>query len=156
MVCTPLFVGLAPKNESYLLNTLRFLGLIDEAGNKTEVAGKVFSQHQDEAFQKEFAHVVENACPELFALHAANAWNLNMAGLITFFRQNDQSSAPVGKYQANTFKSLAALAGHVDAPESKSQKQEAHLEDQRYPEKEECCGKGHEDYCRRSAFDRTA
>jgi hypothetical protein len=118
-------LGLAPKNESYLLNTLRFLGLIDEAGNKTEVAGKVFSQHQDEAFQKEFALVVENAYPELFKLHGAEAWNLNMAGLITFFRQNDQSSAPVGKYQSNTFKSLAALAGHGDAPEPKSQKQEA-------------------------------
>jgi Family of unknown function (DUF5343) len=28
-------LGYAPKNESYVLNVLRFLGLIDEEGKKT-------------------------------------------------------------------------------------------------------------------------
>jgi len=111
-------LGIAPKNESYLVSTLRFLGLIDEQGNKTEVAANVFSQHSDEAFQNEFAQVVEKAYPQLFALHGADAWDLEVTALITFFRQNDKSSDPVGRNQARTFKCLARLAGHGDAHET--------------------------------------
>lgn len=31
-------LGYAKKNESYVINTLRFIGIIDEAGNKTDKA----------------------------------------------------------------------------------------------------------------------
>ncbi len=33
-------LGLASNNESYLINILRFIGIIDEDGNKTEEAAK--------------------------------------------------------------------------------------------------------------------
>ena len=115
-------LGIAPKNESYLINTLRFLGLIDQDGNKTELAGQVFSTHRDEDFQAAFGPVVEKAYPELFALHGDASWDLSRDQLITFFRQTDQSSASVGGYQAGAFKCLAALAGHGDVPEQKPAK----------------------------------
>ena len=39
-----------------------------------------------------------------------------------FFRQTDQSSAIVGKKQANTFKALVGLSGHGEVPEPKPKK----------------------------------
>jgi hypothetical protein len=110
-------LGLAPKNESYLVNTLRFLGLIDEEGKRTEAARRVFSLHEDAAFQNEFAAIVKKAYSQLFELHTDQAWTLNRDKLITFFRQTDQSSAGVGRLQANTFKTLAGLAGHGETLE---------------------------------------
>src|SRR5688572_8317959 len=43
-------LSLAPNNESYLINTLRFVGLIDEEGQRTDEARQVFNQHADDAF----------------------------------------------------------------------------------------------------------
>lgn len=117
-------LGLAPKNESYMINTLRFMELIDEESNKTEGASKVFSLHQDPAFQKGFGELVKKAYSELFGLHGDAAWGLDTDSLISFFRQTDKSSAVVGKLQANTFKTLAALAGHGEVPERKTKAKE--------------------------------
>jgi hypothetical protein len=47
-------LGFAPKNESYVLNVIRFLGLIDQEGNKTETGSNVFKLHDDAAFTEEF------------------------------------------------------------------------------------------------------
>ncbi|OHB64388.1 MAG: hypothetical protein A2Y76_02050 [Planctomycetes bacterium RBG_13_60_9] len=110
-------LGLAPKNESYLVNTLRFLGLIDEEGNKTEAAGRIFSLHEDGAFQNEFAAIVKKAYSQLFDLHSDDAWKLDTNKLIAFFRQTDQSSAVVGRCQANAFRTLVGLAGHGETSE---------------------------------------
>jgi hypothetical protein len=115
-------LGYAKKNESYVINTLRFLGVIDQEGNKTEKAGKVFTLHDDKAFQKSFSGLVETAYSELFALHKDAAWALDQNSLITFFRQTDQASALVGKKQANTFKALAGLSGYGEVPEPKQKK----------------------------------
>ncbi|MGB8952605.1 MAG: DUF5343 domain-containing protein [Candidatus Aminicenantales bacterium] len=112
-------LGYAPKNETYIISTLRFLGLIDKDGGKTEAAGKIFSLHQDKDFQKAFAQLVTTGYKELFALHGEKTWGLNSSQLITFFRQNDQSSAIVGKRQANTFLTLSGLSGHHELPEAK-------------------------------------
>ena len=49
-------------------------------------------------------------------MHGDNAWALDSASLITYFRQTDQSSELVGTGQANTFKALAAYAGKAEAP----------------------------------------
>lgn len=114
-------LGYAKKNESYVINTLRFIGIIDEAGNKSDKAGKIFSSHDDNTFQKEFSGIIEKAYPELFSLHK-DAWSLDMDSLITFFRQTDQSSSLVGKKQANTFKALAGLSGHAELLEHKPKK----------------------------------
>ena len=114
-------LGYAKKNESYVINTLRFIGIIDEAGNKTDKAGKIFSSHDNNTFQKEFSGIIEKAYTELFLLHK-DAWSLDMDSLITFFRQTDQSSSLVGKKQANTFKALTDLSGHAELLEHKPEK----------------------------------
>jgi len=109
-------LGIAPKNESYLINILRFLGIIDEEGKRTEEAAKVFNIHEDTGFQKAFGAIVKNAYVDLFALHADAAWELDSNALITFFRQADQSSGIVGGRQASTFRTLAALPATAMLP----------------------------------------
>ena len=81
-------LGYAPKNETYIISTLRFVGLIDKDGAKTEAAGKIFSLHQDKDFQKAFGQLVTTAYKELFTLHGEKTWVLDSSQLITFFRQN--------------------------------------------------------------------
>lgn len=105
-------LGIAPNNESYVLGTVRFLGLIDKEGKKLEQGSKVFSIHEDEEFQKGLSALVKSAYSELFELHHDGAWNLETNSLISFFRQSADSSALVGTRQANTFKALAVLGGH--------------------------------------------
>ncbi len=107
-------LGFAPKNESYVINTVRFLGLIDEEGARTEKAQKVFTLHDESGFSKAFSETVKTAYSELFSLHGDNAWKLDQPKLVTFFRQTDQSSELVGTRQANTFRTLAAYAGYGD------------------------------------------
>ena len=112
-------LGVAPNNESYVLNVLRFLGLIDQEGKKTGEATKAFNLHEDAAFAKAFATLVSKAYSELFDLHGEGAWELDNAALITFFRSHDETTALVGKLQASTFKVLAAYAGHGEVPATK-------------------------------------
>ncbi len=45
-------LGFAPKNESYMINTIRFLGLVDQAGARTQAAQQVFTLHDDAAFSR--------------------------------------------------------------------------------------------------------
>lgn len=113
-------LGFAPKNESYVLNVVRFLGLIDDKGKKADIASKVFSLHDDSAFEKQFSDIVRNAYSQLFELHGENAWALETQGLITFFRSTDHTTALVGKHQARTFQVLAGFAGHQEIPEPKA------------------------------------
>jgi hypothetical protein len=113
-------LGVAPKNESYVINALRFLGVIDDAGAKVAAKAKAFSQHQDDAFASEFELVVKEAYEELFELHGEAAWQLDRGSLTQFFRTTDNSSDVVGRRQAGTFAALAALSGHADVPTPKS------------------------------------
>jgi len=113
-------LGFAPKNESYILNILRYLSLIDQDGNKTEPASRVFSLHDNTAFSQEFEKLVMTAYHDLFELHGNNAWNLDTNALITFFRSSDETSDLVGKHQASTFQLLAAFSGYGDIPEKAS------------------------------------
>lgn len=108
-------LGFAPKNESYVINVLRFLNVIDDTGARTENAREIFALHDDADFSKAFGDVVKNAYSDLFGLHGENTWRLDQSKLITFFRQTDHSSELVGTRQANTFRALAAYAGHLDA-----------------------------------------
>jgi hypothetical protein len=110
-------LGLAPKNESYLINILRFIDVIDGEGKKTERASKVFNMHEDDKFQAAFSELIKKAYRSLFEDHGEGAWNLDTDALITFFRQTDESSGVVGARQATTFRTLSALAGHGEAPE---------------------------------------
>lgn len=105
-------LGLASNNESYLINVLQFIGLIDEEGNRTEEGAEVFSHHTDESFAKAFGELVKKSYHSLFDLHDEHAWDLEIDDLITFFRKNDKTSDAIGQRQAKTFKILAGLSGH--------------------------------------------
>lgn len=118
-------LGLAPKNESYVLNILRFLQLIDEEGNRTGRAAEIFSKHDDSQFASHFSEVVKEAYSDLFELHGEQAWELDRDTLITFFRSNDHTSSLVGGRQAGTFRALAALAGHGEVPTPKATKKKS-------------------------------
>ena len=109
-------LGVAPNNESYVINILRFLGVIDEEQNKVEEKAMAFLQHEDSSFASEFEAIVSEAYDELFKLHGDAAWDLETSRLIQFFRTTDNTSDIVGKRQASTFKSLASLAGHSELP----------------------------------------
>jgi hypothetical protein len=108
--------GIAQNNESSILQTLRFIRLIDEAGNKNADAAQAFVMHDNVEFGQAFGAIVRKAYDELFKLHGeSGAWQLDRDKLITFFRQSDQTSARVGEQQAATFAALAAFAGHSGA-----------------------------------------
>jgi hypothetical protein len=113
-------LGFAPKNESYVLNVLRFLGFIDQEGNRTDLATKVFSLHDDTEFSQELAKVVTETYSDLFELHGENAWELDADTLITFFRSSDETTEVVGQRQAKTFQLLAAFSGHGEVPEART------------------------------------
>lgn len=105
-------LGLAPKNESYVINTLRFLGLIDDKGNKVDATTRAFLG-KDEDFAAGLAKLVKKAYAELFDLHRDAAWSLDKVTLTGFFRTADDSTEIVGNRQAGTFMTLAGLAGHA-------------------------------------------
>jgi hypothetical protein len=109
-------LGIAPNNESYVINTLRFIDAIDADGNKTEVSTSAFNQHDPTAFQTAFGEMLKKAYKELFALRGEETWGLPLDSLISFFRNTDQTSDLVGRRQASTFQALASLAGHGEAP----------------------------------------
>ncbi len=54
-------LGVAPQNESYVINILRFLNVIDDEGNKAEQNAKVFFHQDDAAFQEAFGEIVREA-----------------------------------------------------------------------------------------------
>lgn len=105
-------LGIAPNNESYIINIIRFLKIIDHDGKKTAAATTTFAKHSDDEFAAAFGSLVKTAYSELFALHADDAWNLETDKLISFFRSADETSAIVGERQAAVFKVLAEYSGH--------------------------------------------
>jgi hypothetical protein len=109
-------LGVAPKNESYVINVLRSLGIIDEEGKKVDAKAKAFHQHKDEAFASEFEKLVRDAYGDLFELHGDAAWTLDKGNLTQFFRTSDHSTKVVGERQAGTFTYLAGLSGHAVMP----------------------------------------
>ncbi len=117
-------LGIASNNESYIINILKFLKLIDDKGDKTEKAAKTFVFHKDEDFQKSFSAIVSDSYTELFEFHKEDAWTLDDENLITYFRETNQSTEIVGKRQALTFKALAGLSGkrELSAPRTTGNK----------------------------------
>jgi hypothetical protein len=114
--------AIAPNNESYIINILRFLDVIDADGNRTDKASSAFSKG-DEEFQKEFGEMIRDSYGELFTHYNEDAWELPDGKLVAFFRTTDQTSNITGKRQANTFQTLAGIAGHGQAPPSPKPKQ---------------------------------
>ncbi len=108
-------LGIAPNNESYVINILRFIHVIDGAGKRTPEAAKVFTKHSDDEFASGFASLVQGAYDDLFQVHGESTWELPSTELITYFRSTDQTTALVGQRQANTFQALAGLSGYSKA-----------------------------------------
>lgn len=104
-------LSIAPSNESYLINILRFIGLIDKSGAKISEKAKVFVLHDENEFQEKFSELIKESYSELFELRGDDAWVIDNNALINFFRQSDESTEIVGKRQASTFATLAVLAG---------------------------------------------
>lgn len=113
-------LGIASNNETYVINILRFIKVLDDEGKKTPKASSVFTKHDDEEFQKGLAEMVEAAYSDLFSLHGKQAWVLPTDKLISYFRSTDHTSAIVGQRQASTFQALAGLSGYGAAPAQKS------------------------------------
>jgi hypothetical protein len=113
-------LGIASNNETYVINILRFIKVLDEAGKKTSKASAVFTKHGDEEFQEGLAEMVEAAYSDLFGLHGNHAWELATDKLISYFRGADHTSAIVGQRQASTFQALAALSGHGETAGQKA------------------------------------
>lgn len=107
-------LGIAPNNETYIINILRFLEVVDEEGNKDAKAASVLVQHDDAEFQKGFGGLVKNAYKALFELHGTDAWVTPIDKLISFFRNSDHTSDIVGRRQASTFQTLATISGELD------------------------------------------
>ena len=103
-----------------VINVLHFMKLIDDEGNKTNIADRIFLIHDNKKFEQEFSEQVKNSYSALFQLHGDDAWTLDRNGLIQFFRPTDKTSARVGGLQASTFQVLAKFAGYNEAPTSKS------------------------------------
>lgn len=116
-------LGFARQNESYILNILRYLGLIDQDGTKTPEATRIFSLHDKNTFANEFGKKVADSYNDLFELHGDDTWELDVDNLITFFRSSDGTTDRVGKLQASTFRVLASFAGHGEVAEKTLTKQ---------------------------------
>ena len=113
-------LGIAPNNESPVINVLRFAELIDGEGNKTDAAKRIFSIHDNKKFAQQFSEQVKKVYSGLFEEHPDSTWTLDKDNLIQFFRETDETTASVGKLQASTFQVLAEFAGYNQTPTSKS------------------------------------
>lgn len=103
--------ALAPNNESYVINALQFIGVIDEEGQRTEKGHDAFVLG-DDAFPKAFEELVKQAYSDLFELRGDSAWTLPRSDLVSYFRTTDKTSEVIGGRQARLFQTFAALAGH--------------------------------------------
>ncbi|MBZ9822978.1 DUF5343 domain-containing protein [Mesorhizobium sp. CA4] len=106
-------LGLASKNESYVINVLQFLGLIDEQGKRTDVGHDAMTKHDESEFQSSFSGIVKKAYADLFELRGDDAWTMNKDQLISYFRSADKTSDVIGSRQAGVFIALRELAGYM-------------------------------------------
>ena len=106
-------LAIAPNNESYVLNVLRFLDIIDDDGKGTDAAKAIFVLHDDAEFQRQFGELVQSSYAGLFELRGDAAWKTTRDDLIHYFRSNDGTTEIVGTRQARTFLLLCELAGQT-------------------------------------------
>ena len=100
------------NNESYVINALHFIGLIDEEGKRTDKGHEVLTIHDDEGFKSAFSDLVRTAYVDLFELRGDDAWTMSRDELIGYFRTADKTSETIGTRQAGVFQALRGLAGH--------------------------------------------
>ncbi|MEU4523452.1 DUF5343 domain-containing protein [Amycolatopsis sp. NPDC024027] len=102
---------IASANESYVIAILRFLDLIDEEGNRVEDKTGYFYGN-DDSFKAGLEEALRSAYSQLFEEMGNDTFDAERDVLAHWFRAADKTSELVGKRQATTFQSLAALAGH--------------------------------------------
>ncbi|MDM9628524.1 DUF5343 domain-containing protein [Rhizobium sp. S152] len=102
---------LASNNESYVINALQFLGIIDEEGKRTNKGHDVLLLPQGE-FETAFASLVREAYSDLFEHWSDEAWTLSKGDLTAYFRTTDKTSEVIGGRQAGVFQAFSSLAGH--------------------------------------------
>ncbi|MGS1017916.1 DUF5343 domain-containing protein [Allosphingosinicella humi] len=103
--------ALAPNNESYVINALQFIGVIDEEGKRTSKAHDIFVLG-DDVFPKAFEGLIKEAYSDLFDLRGDDTWALGRSDLVSYFRTTDKTSEVIGGRQAGLFETFRALAGH--------------------------------------------
>lgn len=103
--------SIAPNNESYVINALQFIGVIDAEGKRTAKGQEVFVL-DDNAFPKAFEELILDSYNDLFELRGDDAWTLSKAQLTAHFRTSDKTSDAIGGRQAGVFQVFARLSGH--------------------------------------------
>lgn len=116
--------SLASNNESYVINALQFVGVIDEAGKRTEEGHRIFVL-ADEPFQEAFAGLVRAAYSDLFDMRGDDAWTLSRKDLTAYFRTTDKTSEVIGGRQAGLFQTLRSVAGYQTTEEKAAPKPQA-------------------------------
>lgn len=111
--------SLAPNNESYVINALQFIGLIDEEGKRTS-KGHDTLVLPDDAFPAAFEKLVREAYKDLFDVRGEDAWKLNKQELTAYFRTTDKTSEIIGSRQAGVFQAFRTLAGYESLEEKTS------------------------------------
>jgi hypothetical protein len=106
--------GIASNNESYVINALQFIGVLDEDSKRTEKAHSIFVLGPDQ-FPNAFSELIKTAYTDLFELRGDDAWTLSRTDLVNYFRSTDKTSDVIGGRQAGLFQAFCALAGY--APE---------------------------------------
>lgn len=113
-------LGVAPKNESYVINALQFLQIIDEEGKRTDKGQEVLTTHDEDAFKSAFEGLVREAYKDLFELRGEDAWTMSRDTLINFFRSADKTSDVIGTRQAGVFQTLRGITGREAVAATKS------------------------------------
>ncbi|WP_296434688.1 MULTISPECIES: DUF5343 domain-containing protein [unclassified Rhizobium] len=101
---------IAPNNESYVINALQHIKVIDEEGKRTDAGHDVFVLPDGE-FEERFKGLVMEAYGELFEMYGEEAWSLPKQKLVGYFRTADKTSEAIGNRQASVFQAFAALSG---------------------------------------------
>lgn len=107
---------IAPNNETYVLNILKFLKVIDGEGKKNTSVAPLFHKNDDE-FEPGLAKLVHDAYAQVFETYGEDAWDTPTSKLIAFFRTHDDTSEVVGTRQAATFRALSKLSGKGSSAE---------------------------------------
>jgi hypothetical protein len=106
---------LASNNESYVINALQFIGLIDEKGNRTNRGHEVLTKVDEDEFKSAFEGLIRDAYKDLFDLRGDDVWTMSKDQLIGYFRSTDKTSDVIGTRQAAVFQAFRKLAGREQA-----------------------------------------
>jgi Family of unknown function (DUF5343) len=108
--------SLAPNNESYVINALQFIGVVDDDGKRTTKGHDIFVM-SDDAFPKAFEGLIKAAYADLFEVRGEDSWTLTKNELTAYFRTTDKTSEVIGGRQAGVFQMFRNLAGHIQPNE---------------------------------------